>query len=284
MVSKIILELRKIGYIILANFRVEALFGLGIIIRLIDIISGVAIYYFITFMFHGGEKSIEQYGTNVISYILLGMTMSPILLQGFIGIYNAIASAYADRDLERVMMTPTSISTLIASRMVNYFILSITTSILYLVVGITVFRIELNSGSLLYAVIVFIMGVISTSGLGMLTTQIFFHTMTGRGSPNHIIGFSVVFANAFTGVYFPVEVLPVPLRFISFLLPQTHAIRASRLILAGHGLNSVSSDLLYMFVFFVIATPIGAYLIKKGLEKIRKEGHVPRTGTFWLFG
>ncbi len=264
---------------ILADFRVQMLFRLGIFIQLISIAIAAAGYYFITTLFRGESAIMGRYGTNVVSYILLGLTMNPVLVTSLTGIYSALESTYLTRALERIMMAPTSVYTLFFSRMSSGYFSSLITSALYLLVGIAIFRMHVGSGNPLGGLLILVLGVFSTIALGLLLAQIFFYTHTGKGSSASVILFVQTVVNLFAGAAFPVEILPWPLRWISFGLPQTHAIRGARLILAGHALTDqqVLADMLYRVGFSVIVMPVGVLLMRRGLDRLRREGYSPQT-------
>ena len=101
--TSLALELKKIRYMVLADFRVQMLFTFGIVLQIINITVGAASYYFLTTVFRGHSGIMEQYGTNIVSYILLGMTMNPVLMTSLTGIFTALVTTYGSRTLERIM-------------------------------------------------------------------------------------------------------------------------------------------------------------------------------------
>jgi len=286
--SSLVLELKKIRYMILAEFRVQMLFRLGIVIQLVNIIIAATSYYFLVTLFHGQSRVMEQYGTDVVSYILLGLTMNPVLSTSLIGFIGALESTYLTRTLERIMMTPTSIYALFLSRMANGYLASALSSSLYLLVGVAIFGLRVGGGNPLAALLILLLGAVSTVAMGMLLAQIFFYTYTGKGSSGPVVVFVLSFVNVFTGATFPVEALPVWLRWVSVALPQTHALRGARLVLAGRSVSDtvVAADILYLVGFGVVTLPVGVFLMRKGLDKMRREGYSPqpRIASVRLFG
>src|ERR1041385_8278080 len=133
------MELKKIRYMVLADFRVQMLFRFGLVLQIVNIAIGSGSYYFLTTVFHGQAEVMGRYGTDVVSYILLGMTMNPILMTSFTGIFSALMTSYGNRTLERIMMTPTSVYTLFLSRMAGGYIASVLSSLLTLLVGVALF-------------------------------------------------------------------------------------------------------------------------------------------------
>jgi ABC-type polysaccharide/polyol phosphate export permease len=147
-------------------------------------------------------------------------------------------------------------------------------------VGILIFGINLGRGNVILVILVLVLGTVATLGFGMLLSQIFFYTSTGKGGANPILMFAHTFSNTFSGAIFPVEVLRdfAPWLYpISILLPQTHALSAARMILKGVSPSdpSVAADIIYLIVFAVIMIPVGYYLIRRGMDRIRKEGYAP---------
>jgi ABC-2 type transport system permease protein len=279
MMTSVTMELKKIRYMVLADFRVQMLFQFGLVLHVVNIVIGAGSYYFLTTVFQGQAEVMGRYGTDVVSYILLGMTMNPVLMTSFIGIFDALVMSYNNRTLERIMMTPTSIYTLFFSQMTGGYITSALSAMLTLLVGVALFGVGLGEGNPLPALLLLLLGAISTIALGMLLTQIFFYTDTGKGGGGSVMIFLHTFVGAFTGATFPVEVLPGWLGWVSALLPQTHAIRSARLTLAGHPWtdSTVLGDIAYLLGFCLLILPIGVWLIRRGLEKIRQEGYAPQT-------
>lgn len=286
--ASLVMELKKNRYMILADFRVQMLFRLGIVIQLVNIAIGATSYYFLSTLFRGQSSLMERYGTDVVSYILLGLTMTPVLMTSLIGFIGALESTYLTRTLERIMMTPTSVYSLFFSRMSNGYLTSIVSSALYLLVGVVIFNLRLGRGNPLVALFILLLGAVSTVAMGMLLAQIFFYTYTGKGSSGPVVVFVQTFVSVFTGATFPIEVLPVWLRWVSVMLPQTHALRGARLTLAGRPVTDpmVAGDILFLLAFAVVMLPVGVFLMRKGLDKMRQEGYSPqpRIASVRLFG
>jgi len=282
------IELRKIWYMILSNFRVRMLFATGIAMELVNIAIAAASYFFFTKVFQGTTAVMGKYGTDIVSYIILGIALNSMLMRSLTGFYSSLVMSYFNRSLERVSLSPTSIYTLLFSDTVSGHVYGVIHAVLYLVVGVLIFGVDLGAGNAALAVLVLLLGVVATQGLGMLFSLVFFYTATGKGGPNPILMFTHTFANTFSGATFPVEVLIAfaPWLFpISAFLPQTHALSAVRMILKGASILSppVIIDLTYLAVFAAVAIPIGYYVIKKGLDRVRKEAYIPPTAGIWIF-
>jgi ABC-type polysaccharide/polyol phosphate export permease len=153
---------------------------------------------------------------------------------------------------------------------------------------VLIFRIRIGNGNPALALLIIVLGAISAIAMGMFLAQVFFYTYTGKGSSGQVVIFVNTFVNVFTGATFPVEVLQSWLRWISSALPQTHAIRGVRLVLSGRPISDpvVLGDLLFLIAFSFIMIPLGIWLMRKGLDRMRREGYSPqpRVANIQLFG
>jgi len=92
-----------------------------------------------------------------------------------------------------------------------------------------------------------------------------------KGAP--IAWFVSTFSSLFGGTYFPIEVLPAPMRGISYLLPITYSLRAFRwTILKGYSLYEIKTDLLILIVYALILAPISILIFKWALKRAKING------------
>jgi ABC-2 type transport system permease protein len=98
-----------------------------------------------------------------------------------------------------------------------------------------------------------------------------------------VAGFTVVFKQAmgilaavtvtislFSGVYFPVGVLPEPLETIAGLLPLTWALDVLRAALLGGNVDELRCGLLV--VSALVAAPLSMVIFEKALDRARRDG------------
>lgn len=131
---------------------------------------------------------------------------------------------------------------------------------LLLGVATWLFGVELSI-DLVPTLAIILLTVLGMSGLGLSSAAMIF--VTKQGDPvGWIVTTLMVF---FSGVLFPVEMLPSALQNVSFLLPTTYALRALRLTMArGAGWADIQGDLLILLVTTAITIPIGLWSFRKG--------------------
>ncbi len=126
--------------------------------------------------------------------------------------------------LEALLSTQTSLPTIILSSSTYPFLWTSLGVVLYLVLGVELFEVQLTSGNWAAAVLILILAVIVFCSLGILSAS--FIMVFKRGSPIGWLfgGLSWLLG----GVLYPVTVLPEWLQQVSRLLPITYAIEGMR--------------------------------------------------------
>jgi len=259
---------------VLSDIRVVFIYQYDILFQVLNIIIGIASYYFI-FKYFVVQSTASIYGQDPLSFIILGMATNSLLITAMHSFYAAVNNAYYRRTFEKILTTPTSPYVLFIGSVISSFLPSIVTAVTYLAAGVVFFG--ANYGSLSNAGIALsipALGVLCTLGVGVFVAGMFCISPMFRQLSNFVMTLVNLFATTFTGALFPVEILPWWIKILSYLFPQTYTIELVRLSLV-YGLNAVNltelTKLILSGLFFSI---IGVILLKKGLNNIRKEGFV----------
>lgn len=137
----------------------------------------------------------------------------------------------------------------------------------YILIGVFL-SLDINKINLFATIIVLIFTIICFSGPGIIAAIII---LFKKGAP--ISWFVSAFFSLFGGTYFPIEVLPVPLQYISYLLPITYSLRSLRLtILKGHTLVDIKGDLFVLIIYSVLIVPISILFFKLALRRAKING------------
>ncbi len=76
----------------------------------------------------------------------------------------------------------------------------------------------------------------------------------------------------FCGMSYPIAVLPLWMQSVSFWLPLTHSIKATRAVVAGQGWAAISGDLVFLLVSG-LALLVGGLVTFRATERtIRSQG------------
>jgi ABC-2 type transport system permease protein len=104
-------------------------------------------------------------------------------------------------------------------------------------------------GSIALVLGLLLLTVFSIVGLGILITS-----LTGTEETATMIMMSLLFPMMFfSGVFFPLQLMPSFMRVIAQFFPLTHAVNAlRRVVVLGAGISAISTDVLILFGFGII--------------------------------
>lgn len=280
-------EGRKLLLMMVAHWRGRLALGVGALAPVSAIVFGISSYYFLTKVFRGSDAVLARYGGDVMGFIVTGLAMSQLLKHALLSPFMTLVAAYNGRNLQRVLMGPTSAYVYLGSHIAAGFAHEALLAAGYLLAGAIVFGLGPPAwpgrlASAVAALLILALGTVATLGLGMLATLLFFRTRLGKTGGGVLPAVLLTFSNTFTGVLFPVEVLPGWLQALSWALPQTHAIVAVRLVLAGGGAEgaAVVRHAVLLTLFVLVLLPVGRLAMDRGFDRLRHEGYTPRATRF----
>ena len=122
------------------------------------------------------------------------------------------------------------------------------------------------------SLVVLLLGIAAGHAVGILAASV--KVIAKRGDP--IIGLYSLATGLLTGSAFPVQLLPLPLRVLSYCLPPTYVISAVRRLLMPNG-DQLSGPtalqaVLLLIGFLVVMYPLALWLYGRSLEFGRKMG------------
>lgn len=74
------------------------------------------------------------------------------------------------------------------------------------------------------------------------------------------------------GVLFPVSLLPMPLRWVSWMLPLTHALRGLRAAMAGAPPSTVAPDAIWLAAAAAALVPLALVVLNSSLRYAKRDG------------
>jgi ABC-2 type transport system permease protein len=171
--------------------------------------------------------------------------------------------------LEAMLVTPTSISTIIFSSVLYQFVSALFSLMIYVVMGVVVFGINLGQANLLSAAVVLCLTLLAHLPLGIFSAS--FLLIFKRGDPiTSLVG---SFSSLLGGVYFPLAVLPGWLQSVSFFLPFTHALEGLRqAVLNGRSLWELSTQVAVLSIFALILMPLSLAAFSYALHQAKRLG------------
>ena len=212
----------------------------------------------------------EMYGSDYISFLLVGMAVSNLIMPLVLGVQNQLNPW----TIETIMMTGVSTPIFVLGNIMWTYIFSIISFVPYLVIGTSYFHATLEPNIVAIALALIISAAIMM-GLSMISTGL--RILTKSTDP---ITWAInVLQSLFAGVAFPVVYLNTILfpgaSTISWFLPQTWVYHLCRLaMLTNPSLtdSSVITDFLMGTVFAVVLLPLGYKVFWWGVNRSKREG------------
>ncbi len=240
------------------------------LLDLIGIFFSVLIFYFIAKLFGAAAiPYLKPYETNYFSFVLIGIAFSGYLGAGLSSFSGSIRREQMMGTLEAMLVTPTKLSIIVMASSLWNFLFTSFRVLIYLLIGVLLFGVEVGNANVLAALIILILTIISFSSLGIISAS--FIMVLKRGDPiNWVFGGA---SRLLGGVYYPITILPLWLQKFSYLLPITYSLRAMRhALLQGYPISSLFTDIIALFLFSIIMLPIGIITFKYAVRKAKIDG------------
>ena len=148
-------------------------------------------------------------------------------------------------------------------------------AVLFIVVA-SMFGLHMPNANFLAAAIVLAIASISFMGVGTMTSVLPLISPE-KGAQLGFIAQGTLLV--ISGVYYPVSVLPVWMRWLSTISPATYTLRGIRhAILDGTGVTSLWGDIWPLIIIGVVAFPLGVWIFRRGEIYAKKHGKLKRSG------
>lgn len=254
----------KRDFLINSSYRFAFLFDLG------GIFFSTITFFFIAKLF--GESALpylKEYNAGYFPFVLIGIAFSEYLYTTLSTFMDAIRDEQVTGTLENILLTPINIpSLLICGSLWNFIFTSLRIAI-YLIIGWLLFGFDISRINYLSAFLVLALTILSFSGLGMLSAS--FIIVFKKGDPINFV-FSGL-SRFLGGVYFPIAILPLWIRNISYLLPITYALDGMRkAVLNNASILALKSNFACLIFFIALLLPLGIFSFKSALRRAKKEG------------
>lgn len=267
--KKLLIAYRSLKAFIIRDVKIQLSYRLVFVLRFLGVLFATASLFFLSQMIgHGTTPYLDMYGGDYFSFVLVGMILGSYMMMSLHDLAMTIRDGQLTGTLEGVLLTPVSIPVFLAGSLVWRFVMVTLSSSLYILVGVLM-GLQLTCSSILLLLTTLILSIVSFLPFGILAAS--FVMVFKKGNPvAYVVG---MLSNLLCGVMFPVSVLPDWLQSISAWIPLTHALHALRLILLqGASGGDVLVDLLFLFIFSLIAFPLSGLVFRGALRIAMSQG------------
>jgi len=138
------------------------------------------------------------------------------------------------------------------------------------------FDLDLSHANFAAALVELLVASISFIGIGMMTAVLPLISPE-KGTQLGFIAQGLLLV--VSGVYYPVEVLPQWMQWISVISPATYALDGMRdAIIDGAGITAMGDELWPLVVIGIVSVPLGLEVFRRGERYAKKHGKLKRSG------
>lgn len=198
-------------------------------------------------------------------YIVIGNILLLPATNGVSGVSMTISSERDFKTLPYLIASPAPRAPLFLGRSLVHIIDGLLSTLMALLLGMIFFRVDLTNSNLGMTLFCILMLSVTSCGLGLILGSLSLRTREAWT----ITSMVMIALYIFSGVNFPVEILPGSLQIISYSLPLTRGIQAARLALNGADWFTIqplaAGELLIGTIYIVAGYFLFTWLEKRGL-------------------
>jgi ABC-2 type transport system permease protein len=235
-------------------------------------LTTVGLWYFIgTFLSTGANSTVQKYGGSYLAFVLVGVLLNQVGMAALKGPFETVSEAFWDKRLETYRLSIHGIWANIVGRLGWLVLFSTVLQLGALAILLAIGALTIHAtASTPLALLVYLLFVLANAGIGIAGASLFFllEVKTGQDPITWAYRYLVMLAS---GLYVPLSVLPVPLRGVSAVLPQTYAFSAERsILLTGAGWGGVGGSVTGLTIATAVTVAAGYGMLRAAL--IRAEG------------
>jgi len=208
-------------------------------------------------------QSIVAGGGSYFDFVAPGFIGMGVMMSGLTAVGAALAREREVGTLDGLLMAPISRVSIILGKTLAQTLRNLLQGTIIIILAILVFGVHVRGNPLLIAAIL-ILGTLAFLGIGIVATSI----AKEQESAQFILGFLQFPMMFLSGVLFPIEQMPLPLQYISKVLPLTYAVDALRKVMVlGASVDGVVFQLLILVILGVITILLGVPLFDRAVRK-----------------
>jgi ABC-2 type transport system permease protein len=220
----------------------------------------------------GGSIDVNQVTTT----LLIGAVVWAYLGIIFEFLTETVAWERWEGTIEYTFMAPLSRSMHLAGQGVFAILYGLARAILLFAVVAFFFDLEMPDANFLAALIVIAVASVSFIGIGMMTSVMPLISPE-KGMQLGFIAQGLLLV--VSGVYYPVEVLPGWMQWVSVISPATYALNGARdAIIGGAGITDLWDEIWPLIIIGVVSIPLGLWVFSRGEQYAKRHGKLKRSG------
>lgn len=252
------------------DFLIAASYKAAFVADAVGILFRVITFYYIgAVVGDAAVPALASAGGDYFAFLLIGIALMDFVHTSLETFALSIRDSQMTGTLEAVLLSPIRLSQMVAFSSLWPYAFTICRFVTYLVVGSAFFGLQIHVGGIPTAALVLLLTVLCFAPLGVISAAVIMVFKRGAWFQTLVNGVSFFLA----GVAYPVSVLPPWAASVSYVLPLTHAVNATRAVLIdGRGVRDVLPDIQFLVLFALVLLPLSLWLFDLSVTRTKKLG------------
>jgi ABC-2 type transport system permease protein len=252
------------------DFRIESGYKTSFLMRLAESMLLLVFFYFLGGLINSHSSAmLDRYGSRYFPFAMIGLAFARYFDLTLKMFSESIRLAQTTGCLEAMLSSQTNCVTVVLFSSLYGLISGAVQLCLILLAGAFLFGVDLAQMNIAATLLVFLLSITIFVAFGVLSAAAI--VFLKKGDPiTWILG---GFGSILGGAYFPIDVMPAPMRKLSMVIPIRYSLDALRLtMLKGYSVAMVAGPVITLTVIAAVLLPLSLVLFAATIRKGRKEG------------
>ena len=240
------------------DMRAKRTYKLGMTLGILNTLLAALTY---AFLGQNAQLPGLAKGVGFVTFLIVGVAFNEFMIESL----KAVQKSVSPSELEEILSLPVRLRVFVVGNVLWGYLWHGINALAYLSVGILFFGVTFGAVDYAGAAITLVFGIALMLSFSLLASGVLLVTKQGD-IVQWVIG---ALGALFSGVYFPIALLPTPLQSVSWFLPQTYFLALIRESLSGHqlvkveiGPGSMGNALMFgLFLAVILLSVLAAYAV-----------------------
>jgi ABC-2 type transport system permease protein len=252
------------------GFRLAISYRLNFVSHYIAPLTSIVFFYYLAQVFRASSNTVlRNYGGDYFAFLLLGGACSVYLSLCLRTFSEHLREELLQGTLEPLVVTATPMTLSLLGPSIWSVLEGTFIVVLQLAIGALFLGADFSHANWMSVLVVSIISIICLVSWGIASAS--FTIIFKRSDPiNWLVG---AITYVFSGVFFPVSLLPAWLQVVSYVIPLTYALEAMRgAMLTGRTLVDLGLPLLALLGFTALMLPLSVISLQRAINFLRETG------------
>lgn len=260
--------MRELRAMFVRDARLALSFPFRFCLQWLTVVISVGSFFFVSQLVPASSRlGVGGHRASYFSYVIVNIAFVGFQSTALASFANSIRGDQLYGTLEAILATPARLAHLVLSAGAWPFAVTLVQVVLTLTLA-SFAGLDLGHADPLATLVFLSLTLATMSSIGVLSAAAVM-LFKQPGPTDLLVGGA---ASLLGGVLFPIALLPLPLRVLSWLMPITHALNGIRGALAGAHLTALAPDALWLTVATALLLPLSLVVFAYAVARAKFDG------------